>query len=99
MARPDRAIWSGTIAFRNEYFSDATGRIRRPSVPDQMARSSRAMTFSSGATRIQKPEGMTGGNGRDSRPGRDVAFYPSVTSASITSSSAVMTMPLVSGPR
>jgi hypothetical protein len=39
------------------------------------------------------------GNGRDSRPGRAVTGYPRVTSASITSSSAVMTMPLVSGPR
>ncbi len=38
-------------------------------------------------------------NGRDSRPGRAVTGYPSVTSASITSRSAVMTMPLVSGPR
>ena len=34
-----------------------------------------------------------------SRPGRAVAFYPSVISASMTSRSAVMTMPLVSGPR
>ena len=49
VARLDRAVWSGTIAFRNEYFSDATDRIRRPSVLGQMARSRRAMTFSSGA--------------------------------------------------
>jgi hypothetical protein len=32
-------------------------------------------------------------------PGCAVAGYPSVTSASITSRSAVITMPLVSGPR
>jgi hypothetical protein len=38
-------------------------------------------------------------NGQDTRPGRAVAGYPSVTSASITSRSAVMTIPLVSGPR
>jgi hypothetical protein len=39
------------------------------------------------------------GSGRGSCPGRTVAGYTSVTSASITSSSAVMTIPLVSGPR
>jgi hypothetical protein len=37
--------------------------------------------------------------GRDQHPGRAVAFYPGVTAASITSSSAVMILPLVSGPR
>jgi hypothetical protein len=48
---------------------------------------------------IAEAEKLAGDNGRDSRPGRAVAGYPSVTSASITSRSAVMTMPLVSGPR
>jgi hypothetical protein len=38
-------------------------------------------------------------NGQDARRGIAVTGYPRVTSASITSSLAVMTMPLVSGPR